>query len=284
MRTPSPLRYPGGKAAFHRIISAVMRANRGVHGQYAEPYAGGCGLALALLYENAVSQIRVNDIDRGVYCFWHSVLENSEDLVALIKSTPLTVQEWHAQKEVYRQKDESNPLSLGFSTLFLNRTNRSGIIQGAGVIGGLRQEGKYKIGCRFNREALIERIRRVARYRSRIHLSCMDAVEFISTLDEADARVFLFVDPPYFAKGSSLYVSHYKPGDHRTLADALQEVSQRWVLTYDDEPEIRKLYRGYRQFSVGVQYSVNRKRQGKELLIPSKYLRVPSELGLEVRR
>lgn len=281
MRTSSPLRYPGGKSAFYELIVAILGANGLGRRHYAEPFAGGCGLALTLLYENAVSDIHVNDIDRGVVCFWRSALEHSAELAALIKGTPLTVEEWEAQREVYRGQDDSDPVSLGFSTFFLNRTNRSGIVKGAGVIGGLAQKGSYKIGCRFNRDDLVKRVQRIATYRDRIHLSGLDALDFIRKLNEEARRTFLFVDPPYFGKGSSLYTNYYGSSDHEKLATALLAIDQPWVLTYDNVPEIRKLYRARRQFAVGVQYSVQTKRLGRELLVPSKGLRVPASVGLE---
>ena len=281
MRTSSPLRYPGGKSAFYELIVSILGANGLGRRQYAEPFAGGCGLALTLLYENAVSDIHVNDIDRGVVCFWRSALEHSADLVALIRSKPLTVEEWEAQKEINREQDEGDPVSLGFSTFFLNRTNRSGIVKGAGVIGGLAQQGNYKIGCRFNRDDLVERVQRVAKYRGRIHLSGLDALDFIRKLNGEERSIFLFLDPPYFGKGSSLYTNYYGSSDHEKLATALLAIDQPWVLTYDDVPEIRKLYRARRQFAVRVQYSVQTKRLGSELLVPSKGLRVPASAGLE---
>ena len=279
------MRYPGGKSAFYELIVAILGANGLGRRQYAEPFAGGCGLALTLLYENAVSDIHVNDVDRGVVCFWRSALQHSADLVALIRSTPLTVEEWEAQREVYRDQDDGDPVSLGFVTFFLNRTNRSGIVKGAGVIGGLAQRGNYKIGCRFNRDDLVERVRRVAKYRDRIHLSGLDALDFIRKLDGEERKTFLFVEPPYFAKGSSLYTNYYASEDHRRLATALLGIKQPWVLTYDDVREIRKLYGTRRQYAVRVQYSVQTKRSGSELLVPSKGLRIPSSAGLErVRR
>ncbi|MBD0865950.1 MAG: DNA adenine methylase, partial [Rhodobacteraceae bacterium] len=175
-RIPSPLRYPGGKTSLYPLVWQILQLNRLCRRHYVEPYAGGCGLALALLYGGHVSDIHINDIDRSIWAFWHSVLENTDEFAQLIRTAPLTIDEWHRQREVHSRNDGSNPLALGFAAFFLNRTNRSGIIGKAGVIGGWDQSGPYKIDCRFNREDLERRVRRVAKYSSRIHLTCLDAL------------------------------------------------------------------------------------------------------------
>lgn len=76
------------------------------------------------------------------------------------------------------KKDQASLLDLGFSTFFMNRTNRSGIIK-AGVIGGYAQTGNYKMDARYRKDKLMKRIRRIASYADRIELHNEDAVDFI---------------------------------------------------------------------------------------------------------
>ena len=178
-RSTSPLRYPGGKASLYPLVTRVLRDNRLERRHYAEPFAGGCGLALALLYGGHVSDVHINDVDPGIWAFWHSVLKYTEEFVDRIRKVNVTVEEWHSQRNVNLRMDANDPVSLGFATFFLNRTNRSGIIKAAGVIGGLAQEGPYKLDCRFNRGDLVRRVRRVSKYKSRIHLTRQDALAFI---------------------------------------------------------------------------------------------------------
>ena len=147
----SPLRYPGGKACLHDLVSTILNLNNLNRGPYIEPYAGGCGLALSLLYGGQVSDIHINDVDASIFAFWECVLTRAPELVELIESTPVTVEEWHRQKAIHTAADMKEVLALAFATFFLNRTNRSGIIKGAGIIGGLSQTGNYKLDCRFNR-------------------------------------------------------------------------------------------------------------------------------------
>lgn len=282
----SPLRYPGGKACLLELTASLLRLNRLELAHYAEPYAGGCGLALSLLYGGIVGDIHINDIDPSVWAFWHCALNKNEALVARIQETPLTVGEWQKQRETHRRSDQGALLDLGFSAFFLNRTNRSGIIKDAGVIGGLAQSGNYKMDCRFNREELIRRVRRVWKYRDRIHLSNMDALKFLAHCDkDLPSESLLFIDPPYYKKGATLYTNFYQPEDHAALARTVTGLNRSWVVTYDDVPEVRKLYRGRRQYCFDMNYSIQEKRVGTELLIVSKGLKVPEAAkGRQVNR
>jgi len=276
-RGASPLRYPGGKTSMVDLVATTLRINGLDRGHYAEPYAGGCGLALSLLYGGFVSDIHINDIDPAIWSFWHSVLYETNALVDKVEKTPVTVDEWRRQRGINKEGNLNDPIALGFSAFFLNRTNRSGVIGSGGVIGGLGQTGNYLIDCRFNREDLARRIRRISRYSDRIHLSSLDALDFLDKCDSAlPENSLIFVDPPYFKKGPELYTNFYKPDDHAKLAEKMMNVCWPWIVTYDDVDEIRKLYKDRRQYSIGINYSLNEKRMGSELFIVSKGLRVPS--------
>lgn len=277
MRMCSPLRYPGGKSCLFELTSAILRHNDLRYGHYAEPFAGGCGLALSLLYSGQVAEIHVNDLDPAIWSFWHVALTRTDELVDLITNVPVTIDEWQRQREIQRTPSEHDVMALGFSTFFLNRTNRSGVIKGGGVIGGLDQLGNYKIDCRYNVEDLVRRIRRLARYQSRIHLTRQDALQFLDDCRILPSRSLLFIDPPYFKKGPGLYASYYKPEDHSTLAERVRRIETPWIVTYDDAPQIRALYEANRQFSFDIHYSLNEKRTGTELLIASKDITMPPE-------
>jgi len=278
-RSTSPLRYPGGKTCLYGMLSDILRLNRLERGHYVEPYAGGCGLALSLLYGGHVSDIHVNDLDRSIWAFWYCVLNKTEELVKLIENTPVTITEWHRQRKIQLDSSEASILELGFSTFFLNRTNRSGVIKGAGAIGGLTQQGNYKIDCRFNRDELARRIRRVAKYKSRIHLTNLDAIQFLRESEKKlSENTFYCIDPPYFMKGSSLYTNFYGPNEHEAVAEAILNLKHNWIVTYDYAEEIRALYSQRRQFMFDINYSIQTKRVGSELLIASKGLRLPAKI------
>ena len=271
----SPLRYPGGKFSMLKFTKKLIYSNKLQRCHYIEPYAGGAVLALGLMYDGFVSEIHINDIDPMIWSFWFSILNHTKEFIELIYFTPVTIDEWHKQKEINSKCNLNDYLHLGFSTFFLNRTNRSGIIKGAGAIGGKNQSGAYKIDCRFNKSDLIERIKRIKKYSNRIHLTNLDAIAFINEVENyTPDNAFFFIDPPYYNKGSSLYTSFYLPEDHALVADSIKKINKYWVVTYDNTPEIYNLYDGYGRIPFNINYSLQTKRKGNELLIYSENLAI----------
>lgn len=231
------------------------------------------------MYGGHVADIHINDIDPAIWAFWDNVLNNAGRLLEKIAKTPVTVDEWRRQRDIYRRQNTSQRLALGFSAFFLNRTNRSGIIKGAGVIGGLDQTGNYKIDCRFNGEDLSKRIARISKYSDRIHLTNLDAIDFLQSCDKRlGPESLMVIDPPYYKKGPELYTRFYQDGDHVDLSELIVKLKNHWIITYDDADPIRQLYKKRRQYSFDVNYSLQTKRVGSELLIASKSLRMPEVL------
>ncbi len=264
----TPLRYPGGKAGLGSWVAHLMRHNRISGGKYVEPYAGGAGVALYLLLNRYVERIVINDVDPLIHSFWWAVLNDTEELIARIEEVPVNMDNWHQQKAVVAEPDAHDVTDIGFAAFFLNRTNRSGILRG-GVIGGLEQEGTFKIDARFNKVDLVARIRRIARMAGRIELFNDDAAELIRRhAEEGDAKSLIYLDPPYYNKGSQLYRNFYSPGDHKEIADAIGQVRTPWMVTYDNCPEINELYTAHRSCEFSLVYSTNMTRQrATELLV-----------------
>jgi DNA adenine methylase len=269
MKSLSPLRYPGGKSVLYPFIKELIERN-GLHRYtYIEPFAGGAGIAVALLLNDDVKEIVINDLDYCIYAFWHSVVNETERLIRLIEDTPVTIDERKKQKYVYDHARTHTLLEIGFATLFLNRTNRSGILTG-GVIGGNEQKGNYKIDCRFNKGELIRRIRQIADRRKRILLYNMDARDLLLTQSELTRKwCFFYLDPPYVIKGGNLYKNAFCPDDHARLQSVVgSRLSRRkWLMTYDNVPLINELYHDYATESFTLQYAANDKKRGNEVMI-----------------
>ncbi|REF27969.1 DNA adenine methylase [Xenorhabdus cabanillasii] len=274
--TYSPLRYPGGKSAISEMVSSLITYNDLNSHSYAEPYAGGAGLALSLLFSNKVKSIYLNDIDRSIWSFWNAILTDSERFIKKIISTDITIDEWHKQRDIQHNKEQADIFDLAFSTFFLNRTNRSGIIFKAGVIGGFSQSGKYKLDCRFNKKGLVDRINRIAQKKDKIHVYNMDAIDFMSKIKRK--KILLSIDPPYYEKGSSLYTNFYQKDDHCNLSKNILKLKKPWILTYDFAYEIYDLYKEKKCFSFDLNYSAAHKRIGKELLVISDGISIPDSL------
>ncbi len=272
----SPLRYPGGKNKISAFLAKISIDNR-LNSHYIEPYAGGASVALFLLFEGFMQFITINDKDKSIYAFWHSVLYETDLLCKMIEETDLTVNNWRIQKEIQSNKETASLISLGFSTLFLNRTNRSGIIKG-GMIGGVSQSGNYKLDCRFNKPVIIQKIKAIAEKRERIRLFNLDAIELINLMnnENQDESSIFYFDPPYYLKASSLYMNFYEKEDHIKISEKIKSIRNfRWIVSYDNHEFIKSLYPTFRSKEYQFNHSAHSPRAGKEILFFSDNIRQP---------
>jgi len=277
----TPLRYPGGKAKLAPFLKRLLESNDLLDGEYVEPYAGGAGIALELLLHDYVSRIHINDISRPIFAFWNTVLNHTEQLLRRLRDTPLTLTSWDRQKAILRSPDKHDDATLGFATLFLNRTNRSGIFN-AGVIGGRDQTGPWKIGARYNVPELSSRIEAIARLRRKIELSREDALAFLRTrVGKLPAKTLIYLDPPYYVKGKDLYFDFYEHKDHVEIASFVTRRihRQQWIVSYDNVKAIRDLYADSAGIAYGLGYSAREAREGAEVMFFREGLVVPQLAG-----
>lgn len=284
----SPLRYPGGKTPLAGLLSEISVKNKLSNGVYIEPYAGGAGAALSLLMNGSFKRIHINDYDYHIYAMWFSILNNHREFCHLIEKTPVSVEEWYKQKEIYEKHKDADLLSSGFATFFLNRTNRSGIIFKAGPIGGFNQQGNYLIDARYNKKNLIERINLINSRRDFITLTNYDALYMLGNMEsfyERHERSFTYLDPPYFNKGKFLYLNNYVYENHKALATAIKGLgSKKWLVSYDNSPEIIKFYDHFRMATFNLKYSLQTKRIDKELMVFSNSLVFNNEVFINNKK
>ncbi|MAD88103.1 MAG: DNA methyltransferase [Pseudoalteromonas sp.] len=282
MKFFTPLRYPGGKGKLSYYVKSIIESNNLLDGHYVEPFAGGAGVALELLFHEYVNQIHINDLDPAVYAFWSACVNKTEELCKLISDTPVTIDTWERQRELLRNEDNSvETLELAFATFFLNRTNRSGILK-AGVIGGRAQAGKWKLDVRFNKEDLIKRIEMIANYRNRINIYNLDTVDLLNTLPQTlPKNTLIYLDPPYYVKGQGLYRNFYEHKDHveiKSILDTITEIP--WIVSYDNVGQISNIYSDYRTKVFDLQYTAQTKRVASEIMIFSDSVSIPdTQLG-----
>jgi DNA adenine methylase len=277
----TPLRYPGGKARLALFIKRLAQTNNLLDGEYVEVYAGGAAVAVELLLHEYVSRIHINDISRPIYAFWKSVLNNTDEFCRLVRDTRLTMRVRDRQKRILTNQRDHNDLALGFAMFFLNRTNRSGILN-AGVIGGRDQSGPWKMDARYNADELIRRISAIARMKERICLTRLDALEFLSKgCTIWSEKTLIYCDPPYYVKGRDLYYDYYEPQDHKRVAQFVTRKinRQKWIVSYDDVTEVRALYAGCQRIKYRIGYSARTSRQGAEIMFFCDSLEVPELVG-----
>ncbi|MHB8806657.1 MAG: DNA adenine methylase [Anaerolineaceae bacterium] len=274
----SPLRYPGGKTKLYQFVRRIIEVNSLLGETYIEPFAGGAGLALKLLFSNDVKRIVLNDYDPALYALWKSILEYPNELCEYIEHVIFTVEEWKHQRTIYFTDIKKDLIEYGFSALYLNRVNISGIING-GLIGGINQSGNYKMDARFNKKTLINRIKNISEKKSQIILMNIDAQKLLqsSTLNQYQ-KSFIYFDPPYVLKGTKLYKNSFSKSDHILLSENIRHNHGKWMVTYDISDFIKNLYEGYRGSIIDIHYSANIVREAKEYVFFSNNLILPSEI------
>lgn len=265
----SPLRYPGGKTRLASFLCKAIKKNFSDNEKIilVEPYAGGAGASLKLLFSGKVDRIIINDLDKAIFAFWKIVIADTDFLINKIKKVNIDIEEWKKQKEIYNNPSSSIK-DLAFATLFLNRTNRSGIIEG-GPIGGMEQAGFWNVQARFTKNTIISRLEKIKKFRDKISVRNLDGITLLKQLEKNKCknRYFIFLDPPYYQKGKSLYLNHYIDKDHKELLKLLKKSSLKWVMTYDDVSYIQNLYDKFKKNKFTINHSAFEARQGKEILI-----------------
>lgn len=284
----SPLRYPGGKGKLSLFVSKLL-ADNGINGTYVEPFAGGAGIAINLLLANKVTDIVINDLDDGVYSFWNTVTKEPDFLLRRIERVPfdyanrsqeITAAEyaryWNGIKKRFDFNHYTDSREKAFDFFMLNRMNVSGIIKG-GPVGGRSQNGKYNISARFNKRTLIQRIERIASLSERITVTNLEASHFCRLLSEGvycnTENSLVFLDPPYYVQGRNLYNSFATDRIHALVADRLlKEKTWKWILTYDQTPNIDELYPigEVNKYEYQITYSANKRGKYSEYLFTSK--------------
>ena len=230
-----------------------------------EPFAGGAGVALRLLFDNHVSSVTIGDSDPAIAAFWRCAVSRSDQLIEKVEDCQVDIDTWHIQHEVLKDPSGSDDLDLGFAAYFLNRTNRSGILR-ARPIGGLNQEGHWRLDCRFNKNDLIPRLHRIAQHASQIRVFEGEALDLLSSTEEIRREhTFIYIDPPYLTRSSDLYLDEMSIASHKEIAQMLRGEFPFWMASYDiDERVTKELYPENRILTFALRHSASRTHVGAE--------------------
>lgn len=278
----SPLRYPGGKGKMASFLEKTILLNSLEGCTFVELFAGGAGASIKLLIDGLCKKLILNDYDRHIFAFWNALFFKTDELLAKIQNTKVSIDIWHEQKRIYESHENHTEVDVAFSTFFLNRTNRSGILAKAGPIGGYDQKGNYKLDVRFNKQELTKRIETIAKFNDKVEILNKDGIELVAELyGVKKEKYFIFLDPPYYNQGKNLYLNFYNNEDHLKLASILERYNDRdWLLTYDNCPEIKEMYKKFRSTDIDMTYTLQDKKQAKEIMIVSNALHLPKTMKL----
>jgi len=281
-RYQSPLRYPGAKTGLANLIGALVQSAQ-VSRQirkidlFVEPFAGGASTSLRLVGAGIVDRVLLADADPLVAAFWQVAASQTEGLIDrmhdehtrfLRPGGRAALDRWDYWRSWIPADDLSGKdarFMAALKCLFLNRTTFSGILHGkAGPIGGRAQTSEYGISCRFNVNALSERLRYVGElYQTNriVDVWCKDWSDTLADVPEwypqlVPNRVLAYLDPPYLGKSNMLYQRSFDAHGghapapvsdlhwsstlgHERLAEHLRRrMKFRWVLSYDLHPAL----------------------------------------------
>lgn len=267
----SPLRYPGGKRRLVPYVAAALKANELEPDLLVEPFAGGASVALELAADGLVGQVALADRDPYVAAFWDTAFFDCDWLCRQIEQAEVNLGEWQRLKATrFRTRRQ-----MAWACLFLNRTSFNGTLhRRAGPIGGKAAKSDYALDCRFPRARLVTRLRAVEALATAGKVNCVaagDALEFVARMRRAAAKakqsLFVYLDPPFWAKSQTLYRYSFAADDHQRLASALRYLREPYLLSYDPAPEIGALYTYARRQTVELLYTATQRSAGKELVI-----------------
>ncbi len=261
----SPLRYPGGKSkALNQILPLIPLDIS----EYREPFIGGGSVFLAIkqLLSDCIKRYWINDLNYDLFCFWVAVRDKTELLADAVADVRQKYSDGRTLFNDYtRENLKLSDFDRAVRFFVLNRITFSGTVDS----GGYSQQA-------FDRRFTASSIERLRKLSPCLAQSFITAQDYEPLLFQAGDGVFIFLDPPYFkATKSKLYGVRgtlHTTFDHERFAAMMQKCPHRWLITYDDSPEIRKLFQFADITEWTLQYGMNNYKQevallGQELFI-----------------
>jgi len=260
-------RYPGGKSKLkHEIINSLKNKSHLDSVQYREPFFGGGSIGVMLLLDNPLlNRMWINDKDIGISCLWTALIRYPEDLKEKVLSFTPTVDQFYEMKvklsdvTLKMPRQRKKIVDIGFHKLAIHQISYSGLgTKSGGPLGGVDQKSDYKIDCRWSPAYICKKIDKLhGRFSSvYVHENGCTNYDFTDLIKDDSCDSLIYLDPPYYVKGNELYQCGFTNDDHVRLSEALKETKHRWVLSYDDCPEIRDMYSWANIDELCVNYSI----------------------------
>lgn len=253
-------RYPGSKAKLCEYILSHMDSM--IEDEFNEPFVGGGSVLCAVAEKYPKIRMFANDQDRNISSFWELISRNKpKEIKSLIEKLAVT-----PTVDLFKKLKNDTPKTIidrAYIAVFFNRTTFSGIAK-ASPIGGFSQKSKWKIDCRYNFNLMAKNIKKMCELFDRRLMVTNDCA--LNCLTEKA----MYLDPPYVEKGDMLYSVTMDMKTHVGLSIKLKNY-QRWVLSYDDCPEINHLYSWADISHIDKRYSISGKKRDwakkRELII-----------------
>lgn len=237
-RLKSPLAYLGGKSKLAKII--VERLPK--HTCYVEPFVGG---GWVYFTKRPSKNEILNDADSQLVTFWRVVKSHLPEFLRHLEFGVVS-------REEFRRKNKQDPSLLMTD---IQRAVRYYEIQKAGYGGKTtgRTFGTSSVRPNsLNYEKVEEKLRETHKRMIRTTIENLDACECIRRYD-AEYTLF-YIDPPYWA--ADFYAISFKENDFIQLRNTLKDIKGKFILSLNDTPEVREIFKDFIIESISTKYSL----------------------------
>jgi len=248
-------RYPGGKA---KMLKHIMYLSSPCL-EYREPFVGGGSVFWA---QPTWTSRWINDVDESLIAVYQALRDQPEAFVAACRAIePLEPGEDPARLKAVFDGFASHPNSA-LAWYFLNRTCFGGI--------PYRIHHKPSSSCLGKWSIMSDALERAAAILQGVTITAGD---YLALLEAPGDDVWIYADPPFFLNNqlppaSRLYRHIFSIDQHIDFAEHARRCKHKLMISYDNHPEILKLYNGFNVFVPPTQhYRLHGRKESSELLI-----------------
>jgi DNA adenine methylase len=260
----SPFRYPGGKTWLIPTVRRWLKQENKPTNLLIEPFAGGGIVSLTAAFEKLADKIIMVEMDEEIAAVWEVILNGENKWLAdKIYSYSLT----HENIKLELDNPQKQLQDIAFCTILKNRVFHGGILaKGSGMI--KQGENGKGITSRWYPKTLRDRILAIAYVKDKINFVKGDAFKVIYQ-NQHNEKAYFFIDPPYTKAGKRLY-NHFDIDDEE-LFKLTAQLKGKFMLTYDDAPEIRQLAEKYKLLYKTIPMKTTHHWEKNEIIISDNF-------------
>ncbi len=243
----------GGKRLLRKTIDPLIPSDIK---SYIEPFGGG---GWVLFYKDKWADVEVyNDLDDRLVNLFRIVKHHPDELIKEFRYQL-------ASRKLFQEALESICYTdIQRASKFFYLIMRSFGSKGE-TFGAVKKSGG---GATPSQQNILERINIIHKRLDKVLIENLDFEKLINQYDHE--RAFFYCDPPY-TSGEGYKTTSTKAFEHERLRDCLKNIKGRFLLSYDDSPKVRELYKDFEMIEAQRQNGINGKNPKnkvyKELLI-----------------
>ncbi|MBN2401006.1 MAG: DNA adenine methylase [Spirochaetes bacterium] len=248
----SPLAYIGGKSKLsEKIIDLIPR-----HKTYCEVFAGG----LWVFFRKDPSMFEVvNDLDNHLIKFYRVLQNHLEEFLKQYKWV-LASREWWADWNEQLEGRGLTDIQYAARYYYVQRLCFAGRVKGRTF--GTAPESLPRINLLRIEDELSEVHLRLIK----VMIENLSWEQVVEKYDKPDT--FFYLDPPYYSE--PCYKHNFTGlNDYKLLNGTLENIKGKFILSINDNQNIREVFSGFNIKPVTLTYSIAKDeiKEGRELLI-----------------